>query len=57
MKANNDNGSSENQDIKDRRQRKKKDFKISMKHFEVAIQKIKKKTAASTTTTNNPHLV
>src|ERR687884_131893 len=42
---------SNNQDIKHKSEGKKKEFKISMKHFEAAIQKIKKK---ATTTINNP---
>jgi hypothetical protein len=44
-----------NEDIKDKNEAKKKDFKISMKHFEAAIQKIKKK-ATSNTTVNNPNI-
>src|SRR5919205_154696 len=44
--------SSNNQDIKYKSEGKKKEFKISMKHFEAAIQKIKKK---ATTTINNPN--
>ena len=43
---------SNNQDIKYKNEGKKKEFKISMKHFEAAIQKIKKK---ATTTINNPN--
>jgi transitional endoplasmic reticulum ATPase len=43
---------SNNQDIKHKSEGKKKEFKISMKHFEAAIQKIKKK---ATTTINNPN--
>jgi transitional endoplasmic reticulum ATPase len=43
---------SNNQDIKYKSEGKKKEFKISMKHFEAAIQKIKKK---ATTTINNPN--
>src|ERR687883_65034 len=43
---------SNNQDLKYKSEGKKKEFKISMKHFEAAIQKIKKK---ATTTINNPN--
>src|ERR687884_951160 len=50
--VNNNKVGSNNQDIKYKSEGKKKDFKISMKHFEAAIQKIKKK---ATTTINNPN--
>src|SRR5918911_85215 len=49
--VNNNKVGSNNQDIKHKSEGKKKEFKISMKHFEAAIQKIKKK---ATTTINNP---
>src|SRR5919199_316391 len=50
--VNNNKVGSNNQDIKYKSEGKKKEFKISMKHFEAAIQKIKKK---ATATINNPN--
>jgi transitional endoplasmic reticulum ATPase len=50
--VNNNKVGSNNQDIKYKSEGKKKEFKISMKHFEAAIRKIKKK---ATTTINNPN--